>query len=48
MEIREATLEDVDNGLLEVFIEGYRYHQNGRPDIFQIQSDEDLKKDLEK
>jgi ribosomal protein S18 acetylase RimI-like enzyme len=46
LKIREATLDDIDNGLLEVFIEGYRYHQNGRPDIFANVSDEDLKNDL--
>lgn len=44
--IREATLDDINKGLLEVFIEGYRYHQNGRPDIFANLSDEDLKNDL--
>ena len=27
--IREASITDIDNGLLEVFIEGYRYHQKG-------------------
>ena len=46
IEIREATLNDVDNGLLDVFIEGYRYHQNGRPDIFQNLTDGELKTDL--
>ena len=46
LKIREATLDDIDNGLLEVFIEGYRYHQNGRPDIFANVFDEDLKNDL--
>ena len=44
--IRKATLNDFDKGLLKVFIEGYRYHQNGRPDIFANLSDEELKKDL--
>ena len=44
--IREATLKDFDKGLLKVFIEGYRYHQNGRPDIFANISDNDLKNDL--
>ena len=44
--IREATLNDFDKGLLKVFIEGYRYHQNGRPDVFAKISDEDLKNDL--
>lgn len=46
IEIREATINDIDNGLLNVFVEGYRYHQNGRPDIFPNISDEDLKEDL--
>lgn len=46
IEIREATINDIDNGLLELFIEGYRYHQNGRPDIFQNLSIEELKVDL--
>lgn len=45
-EIREATLNDIDKGLLNVFIEGYRYHQNGRPDIFANLTDEELKNDL--
>ena len=44
--VREATLNDLDKGLLKVFIEGYRYHQNGRPDIFANLSDEELKNDL--
>ena len=44
--IRKATLDDINNGLLEVFIEGYRYHQNGRPDVFNIESDEQLKEVL--
>ncbi len=46
LEIREANISDIDCGLLEVYIEGYRYHQNGRPDIFINISDEDLKNDL--
>lgn len=44
--IREATLNDFEKGLLKVFIEGYKYHQNGRPDIFANISDNDLKNDL--
>ena len=44
--IREAIFNDIDNGLLEVFIEGYRYHQNGRPDIFLDLSEDELKADL--
>ena len=44
--IREANINDIDNGLLEVYIEGYKYHHDGRPDIFLELSDEQLKKDL--
>ncbi len=44
--IREATLDDINNGLLEVFIEGYKFHQNGRPDIFTINDEEILKNQL--
>ena len=43
--IREATINDVDKGLLSVFIEGYRYHQNGRPDVFTNISDDVLKEE---
>ena len=46
IEIRKATIEDLDKGLTEVFIEGYRIHQNGRPDIFIDLTDEQLRKDL--
>ena len=46
IEIREANIKDIDKGLLEVYIEGYRYHQNGRPDIFVNLSIEELKEDL--
>lgn len=52
IEIRKATNQDIDNGLLEAFIDGYQFHQEGRPDIFKIQSEEELKdkllKDLER
>jgi len=46
IKIREGTIEDVDKGLLDVFIEGYRFHQSGRPDIFANLSDKELKEDL--
>ena len=45
-EVREATIDDVDKGLLDVFIEGYRYHQNGRPDVFINLTDDQLKQVL--
>lgn len=44
--IRQAVFEDIDKGLLDVFIEGYRYHQKGRPDIFTNLSDEILRENL--
>lgn len=44
--IKEAKIEDVEKGLLEVYIEGYRFHQNGRPDVFKNLSDDELKQEL--
>ncbi|MFR5684726.1 MAG: GNAT family N-acetyltransferase [Clostridia bacterium] len=44
--IRDAKIEDIKNGLLDVFIEGYRFHQNGRPDVFVNITDDELKEDL--
>ena len=46
IKVREASLLDIEKGLLEVFIDGYRYHQKGRPDVFENLSDEELKQDL--
>ena len=50
--VREARLDDLESGLLQAFIDGYRYHQNGRPDVFSNITDESLKgkllKDLDK
>ena len=43
IELRKATQEDLNKGLLEAYIDGYRFHQEGRPDIFNIESDEVLK-----
>ena len=46
MNIRKAVDSDIDNGLLDVYIEGYNYHVNGRPDIFMKLTEEQLRKDL--
>jgi len=46
MEIRKAKLSDIEKGLLELFIDGYRYHQTGRPDKFMNRSDDNLKEIL--
>lgn len=44
--VRKATFNDIDNGLFSAFIEGYRHHQNGRPDRFKDLSNDVLKKEL--
>lgn len=46
MIIRKVELKDIDKGLLDLYIERYRYHQNGRPDIFKVQTDEELANDF--
>lgn len=46
MIIKKANVNDINNGLLDVFIEGYRFHQNGRPDVFLNLTNEDLKNEL--
>ena len=39
-------MDDLNKGLLDVFILGYRYHQNGRPDVYGDITDEKLKDEL--
>ena len=46
IKIRKANIKDIDKGLLDVFVEGYRFHQKGRPDIFTNMNEEILKADL--
>lgn len=46
IEIKKATIDDIEKGLLNIFIEGYRFHQEGREDIYENISDEMLKQDL--
>ena len=46
IEVRKAILEDIDKGLLKAYIYGYRFHQNGRPDIFSDMTEEELKNKL--
>ena len=48
MTIRKATNEDLDNGLFEVFRQGYRFHEQARPDFFKDFSDEELLNILKK
>ncbi|MBQ6538774.1 MAG: GNAT family N-acetyltransferase [Bacilli bacterium] len=42
-DIRKAKEEDIENNLLNIFIKGYRLHQNSRPDKFSNRDDERLR-----
>ena len=45
--IRRANINDIDNNLLNIFIDGFEFHLNGRKDIFDNnKKNDDLKKDL--
>lgn len=46
MMIRKAKEEDLENNLLDIYIQGFRFHYNGRPDVFSNKSDEELKSSL--
>lgn len=46
MNIRKSKLEDIENNLLNLYIDGFRYHYNGRPDVFQNKNELELKNDL--
>lgn len=46
MNIREANHSDIENNLLNLYIDGYNYHRDGRPDIFQSKDKSELIADL--
>ena len=46
MNIRKMIKEDIDKGLFNAYKEGYIYHLNGRPDIFQKLSEDEYIKDF--
>ena len=46
MEIRKATIDDIDNNLLNIFIDGFKFHLNGRPDIFINKTNDELREEL--
>ena len=46
MNIRKANLKDIENNLLNLYVEGFKYHYNGRPDVFSDKTEEELKNDL--
>ena len=41
--IRKARKDDIDNNLLNLFISGYKLHQENRPDKFSTRSNERLR-----
>ena len=43
MEFRRANKSDVNNNLLNLYIEGYNLHYNNRKDIFVLKDEKDLK-----
>lgn len=46
MNIRKAKLEDIGMNLLDLYIDGFKYHYNSRPDVFLDKDERNLKDDL--
>ena len=46
MNIRKANTNDIDNNLLNIFIDGFRLHLQNRNDVFDNKSNEKLKDEL--
>jgi len=46
MNIRKATLEDINNNLLDLYMDGFLYHSNERSDIFSLKDEGQLKDEL--
>lgn len=46
MEIVKINKENIDEKLIEIYIEGYNYHHNGRPNTFKEKSKEELKQNF--
>lgn len=46
MNVRKAKLEDIGMNLLDLYIDGFKYHYNGRPDVFLDKDERNLKDDL--
>lgn len=44
--IKNVTIADIDNGLLDLYIDGYILHRNNRPDIFPEKSNNELREML--
>lgn len=45
-EFKEATINDLNKGLLELYIDGYNFHQINRPDMFIKKTNQELENDL--
>lgn len=43
MIIRKATISDIDNNLLKLYIEGFNMHYKKRKDIFESKTNEELR-----
>ena len=48
MNIRKAVYEDINNGLLSLFVEGFNLHHDNRLDIFPDLNDDGKKHEFEK
>lgn len=46
MKIRKANKDDLNNNLLNIYIQGFRFHHDGRPDVFKNRTDDELKESL--
>lgn len=46
MNVRKAKLEDVEKNLLDLYIDGFKYHSSKRPDFFLNKGELELKNDL--
>lgn len=46
MEIVKITKENVNEKIIQIYIEGYNYHHNGRPKTFKEKSYEELKENF--
>lgn len=46
MEIVKINKENIDEKLIQIYIEGYNYHHNGRPSTFKEKSYDELKGNL--
>lgn len=46
MNIRKANLFDIENNLLNLYIDGFKFHYEGRKDIFSDKKESELKEEL--